>query len=365
MDDIDGPNRGPPVDALRSYFQVYEARREGETLVYFGQPTVAPDVLERRLWPLFREAGYEVSHRVRTGEHVLVAEPRSTGTNGVPWVNIVFALLTVLTTLVAGFEWYGMEADLSDPGSLLRTWPFAVAVLGVFGVHELGHYVMSRRYDVNASLPYFIPVPTVFGTMGAVIKMRDRIPSRRALFDIAVAGPLAGLVAAVAVTVVGLQLDPVEAGPIIGIADLNYPPIVQFIAAATGADLDPAGGRVNPVVVGGWVGMFITFLNLLPVGQLDGGHIVRAMIGERQETVAALVPAALFGLGGYLLVVAGEALQGVVLWFFWGVFALALAWAGPATPVYDESLDTKRVLLGLLTFALGLLCFTPVPFQFA
>ncbi|WP_254535710.1 site-2 protease family protein [Halomarina litorea] len=365
MDDIDGPNRGPPVDAFRSVFQVYEARREGETLLYFGRPTVAPDVLERRLWPLFREAGYEVSLRVRTGEHVLVAEPRSTGTDGVPWLNVVFALLTVVTTLFAGFEWYGLEADLGNPRSLLRTWPFAVAVLGVFGVHELGHYAMSRYYDVNASLPYFIPVPTVFGTMGALIRMRERIPSRRALFDIAVAGPLAGLVAAVGVTAVGLQLDPVTAGPVIGIERLNYPPIIQFIALATGADLYPAVGRVNPVVVGGWVGMFITFLNLLPVGQLDGGHIVRAMLGERQETVGALVPAALFGLGGYLLFVAGEALQGVVLWFFWGVFAIGLAYAGPATPVHDEALDSKRVALGVLTFVLGLLCFTPVPFQFA
>jgi membrane-associated protease RseP (regulator of RpoE activity) len=364
MEEFEDQPPGPPVHALRSVFRVYEMRREGDRLLYFGDPIVSPDVLEQHVWPLFREAGYEVSLQVRTGEHVLVAEPRSTGFDGVPWTNVVMALLTVLTTLFAGVEWYGASVSLDDPLSLLQTWPFAAAVLGVLGVHELGHYVMSRYHDVNATLPYFIPVPTIFGTMGAVIKMKGRIPDRKALFDIGVAGPLAGLVAAVVVTAVGLQLDPVAAGPVYRIETLNYPPLIQFIAAATGADLTPAGGRVNPVVVGGWVGMFVTFLNLLPVGQLDGGHLVRAMLGERQETVGALVPAGLFGLGSYLLFVQNEALQGITLWFFWGLVAIALAYAGPASPVVDDELGRGRMLVGVLTFVLGVLCFTPVPFTF-
>lgn len=364
MDDLESPGAGPPIEAVQSVFRVYETRRDGDTLLYFGEPTVPRDVLEERVWPLFREAGYEVSLARRTGEHVLVAEPRSVGVDGIPWTNILFALLTVLTTLLAGVEWYGLEWSLTDPSALLRSWPFALAVLGVLGIHELGHYAMSRRYEVDASLPYFIPVPTIFGTMGAVIKMNGRIPNRKALFDIGIAGPLAGLVAAVVATAIGLQLDPVAAGPVFRIETLNYPPLIQLIAAVTGADLNPAGGRVNPVVVGGWVGMFVTFLNLLPVGQLDGGHVVRAMIGERQETIAALVPAALFGLGAYLLFVREAALQGITLWFFWGLIALALAYAGPARPVSEESLDAKRKALGAVTFLIGLLCFTPVPFQF-
>jgi membrane-associated protease RseP (regulator of RpoE activity) len=364
MDDTERPGAGPPIEAFQSVFRVYETRREGDTLLYFGEPVASQDVLEERVWPLFREAGYEVSLRVRTGEKVLVAEPRSVGVDGIPWTNLVFALLTVGTTLLAGAEWYGIEGSITDTAVLARTWPFALAVLGVLGVHELGHYAMSRRYQVDASLPYFIPVPTIFGTMGAVIKMKGRIPDRKALFDIGIAGPLAGLVAAVVVSAVGLQLDPVAAGPVFRIETLNYPPLIQLIAAVTGGELDPAGARVNPVVVGGWVGMFVTFLNLLPVGQLDGGHVVRAMIGERQETIAALVPAALFGLGAYLLFVRGEALQGIALWFLWGIIALALAYAGPATPVREDSLDLKRMALGVLTFVLGLLCFTPVPFQF-
>jgi len=362
--DVDEPARGPPLGAIRSVFDVYETRTEDDRLLYFGEPTVSPERLERHVWPLFRDAGYEVSLELRTGEHVLVAEPRSIGLDGFPTTNVLFALLTVGTTLLAGIEWYGVEGV--STGALLRTWPFAAAVLGVLGVHELGHYAMSRYHRVDASLPYFIPVPTIFGTMGAVIRMKGRIPDREALFDIGVAGPLAGLVAAVVVTAVGLQLDPVTTGAVFGIERLNYPPLIQGIALATGSRLAFDGAtRVNPVVVGGWVGMFVTFLNLLPVGQLDGGHLIRAMLGERAATVAALVPGLLFALGGYLFYVRDVALEPITLWFFWGLIAAALAYAGPAAPVTEEPLDRRRMAVGLLTFVLGALCFTPVPFQLA
>lgn len=382
MSDIDEPVGGPPVEAFSSVFDVSEVRRDETRLLYFGEPTVRPEVLEQHVWPLFRDHGYEVwfttmsdgetdpitGLEITTDRQVLVAEPRSIGINGFPWKNILFGLLTIVTTLFAGVQWYGLEVD--DPLSLsvLQTWPFALAVLGVLGIHELGHYVMSRYHRVNASLPYFIPVPTIFGTMGAVIKMKGRIPSRKALFDIGVAGPLAGLIAAVVVTTIGLQLEPVYVdGPIFQIQGLNYPLLIQFIAAVTGAQLSYADTamRVNPVVVGGWVGMFVTFLNLIPVGQLDGGHLLRAMVGKRQETVAALVPVGLFGLGGYLYFVREFALESVFLWFFWGLIAIGLAYAGPAHPIREEPLDSRRMAIGILTFFLGLLCFTPVPLELA
>jgi membrane-associated protease RseP (regulator of RpoE activity) len=243
--------------------------------------------------------------------------------------------------------------------------------MGVLGIHELGHYVMSRYHDVDASLPYFIPLPTYIGSMGAVIKMRGRIPDRRALFDIGAAGPLAGLVATVVVTAIGLQLEPLavqqtaqpaseEAARIV----FNNPPLLQAIADLTGTASKLESGTVHPVVFGGWVGMFVTFLNLLPVGQLDGGHIVRAMVGRRQETVAAAVPGALFALAGYLLFFQ-EGVNSVGIWAMWGLFALGLAYAGPATPIHDDTLDSPRLALGVVTFVLGALCFTPVPVAIA
>lgn len=381
MGDIEPPSEGPPAEAFDAVFDVKNARIEDGRLLYYGRPLAPSDTVEQHVWPLFREAGYEVRLTslpeldpitgVETGEdkHVLVAEPRAVGVDGVPWANVLFFLLTVLTSLWAGTQWYYVRID--GPFDLLAGWPFALAVLGVLGVHESGHYVMSRYHGVSASLPYFIPFPTIIGTMGAVIKMRGRMPDRKALFDIGVAGPLAGLVAAVVVTVVGLTLPPVTTpqwvldSPTALNIDFNYPLLLQLIAELTGRPLeyaDPARS-VNPVVFGGWVGMFVTFLNLLPVGQLDGGHLLRAMLGRRQETVAAAVPGLLFGLAAYLYYFLDTAFNAVFLWVFWGLFAIAIAYAGPATPVYDDSLGTKRMLVGLLTFVLGLLCFTPVPVE--
>jgi membrane-associated protease RseP (regulator of RpoE activity) len=199
------------------------------------------------------------------------------------------------------------------------------------------------------------------------------MPSRRVLFDVGVAGPIAGLVATVAVTAVGLSLGPVEIPPaVLAAADsgqsivFNNPPLLDLIARAMGAETSYADPALNPhpVIIGGWVGMFFTLLNLLPVGQLDGGHMVRAMIGRRQETVAALVPATLFTLAGYLYFVRGFSLnESVGLWAFWGLFAMFIAVGGPANPTDEASIGLPRLLLGLATFAVGLLCFMLVPIR--
>ena len=204
--------------------------------------------------------------------------------------------------------------------------------------------------------------------MGAVIRMKGRMPDRKALFDIGAAGPLAGLVATVVVSAIGLQLDPLPASrvapPDAGatLVEFHFPLLLKGIAAATGTTAKLQSHSYHPVVFGGWVGMFITFLNLLPVGQLDGGHIVRAVFGERQETVAAAVPAALFGLAGYLYFLQ-DVTNAVGIWVMWGLLAIGLAYAGPATPIRDGPIDGTRVALAALTFLLGFLCFTPIPFR--
>ncbi|EFW93990.1 peptidase M50 [Haladaptatus paucihalophilus DX253] len=323
------------------------------------------------VWPLFREQGYEVSLSTRMGEYVLVAEPVHLGPNGVPWKNVVLFLATVLSTLWAGTLWYHVNPVSNPVGAVMTAWPFTFAVMGVLGTHELGHYVMSRYHGVEASLPYFIPVPlSIIGTMGAVIRMKGQMPNRKALFDIGVAGPIAGLVATVVVTAVGLTLDPVTVPQsVINSANtmevqFGYPPLLKGIAAVMGQPLtfaDPSRS-VNPVVIGGWVGMFVTFLNLIPVGQLDGGHIVRAMIGERQESIAALVPAMLFGLAAYVFYVL-DVSNATVLWVIWGFLSMFFAYVGPANPVNEDGLDAKRMAIGILTFIVGVLCFTPVPIE--
>jgi membrane-associated protease RseP (regulator of RpoE activity) len=370
----------PDSDEISSLFDVYEVRRDGETVLYVGEPLTSGKQLERELWPLFREQGYELTVQrgygteegvpISRGEYVLVAEPWSVEIDGIPWTNVILFGLTVLSTLFAGaFFWYQVPLA-SEPWRAIEAWPFVVAILGVLGVHELGHYVMSRYHNVQASLPYFIPLPTYIGSMGAVIKMKGRIPSRKALFDIGAAGPLAGLVATVVVTVIGLQLDPLpaqqaataqaQAGETF--VEFNNFPLLEIIAWATGTTAKIHGGPVHPVVFGGWVGMLVTLLNMLPVGQLDGGHILRAMIGKQQERIASFVPLALFGLAGYLLFVA-DGIDSVGIWAMWGLFSVGLAYAGPADPIDDEPLDRKRMLLGVITLLLGALCFTPIPIE--
>ncbi|MFB6352465.1 MAG: site-2 protease family protein [Halobacteriales archaeon] len=363
MATVDPPESGPPLSELAGVFRVYEARQDGEQLVYYGEPLVPHDALMERVWPRFRERGYEVTLTEQMGEHVLVAEPIDVSVDGIPWTNVGLFLATVLSTLYAGTAWYYVREPLADPvGTVLTVWPFVVAVLGVLGIHELGHYAMSRYHDVDATLPYFIPFPTIIGTMGAVIRMKGQMPDRRALFDIGVAGPLAGLVATVVVTAIGLSMPPIEVPAWVyttpSTVEFHFgkPLLFRAIAAVMGVDPEYR----NPIVFGGWVGMFVTFLNLLPVGQLDGGHIVRALLGKRQATVAAAVPAALFGLAGYLYYVE-DAGSAVGLWAFWGLLALVFAFAGPAHPIHEEPLDGGRKLVGLLTLVLGLLCFTPVP----
>ncbi|MFB6201492.1 MAG: site-2 protease family protein [Halorhabdus sp.] len=368
--------RGPPgPDALSSVFYVYSVDRDGETIRYVGEPLVAPETIADEVAPAFAERGYDVTvtkrqDRGRRGApapYAVVAEPHAVGIDGVPWGNIVMFVLTVATTLYAGTWWY--QIDLAEnPLNLLEAWPFTAAVLGVLATHELGHYVASRYYGVDASLPYFIPVPPPIGTMGAIIRMRGRIPNRKALFDIGVAGPLAGLAATIVVTVIGLHLDPIPVTETVSSGEgayiqFNDPLLLELLAdlfhqpTAYGQGL-----AVNPVVFGGWVGMFVTFLNLIPVGQLDGGHVLRATLGPRQETIAAAVPGVLFSLAAGLYFLT-DYRQSVVLWAIWGVIAFVMVRAGSATPLQEDPVGPLRWGVAVVTFVLGTLCFMPVPIE--
>jgi len=403
----------PSPDRLAGVFSVSSVRQTDGTVQYLGNPLVPPDAVAEQLRPVFRQRGYDVrleelgpesatgttvtsnggttvvddpgandsiapggAVNTRPGQYALVAEPVGTDTGGVPWLNIGLLLATIASTLYVGASaWYYIPVA-ENPLRVFEAWPFMVAMLGVLGIHELGHYAAARYHGVDVTLPYFIPFPSYLGTMGAVINIRGRIPDRTALFDIGVAGPLAGLVATTIVTVIGLSIDPITVPERVANSDtgviitFNYPLLFQALEALVnalglGTEVGP-GESVHPIVFAGWAGMFFTFLNLLPVGQLDGGHIVRSIVGRRQETIAAAVPGALFALAGYLYFTrdpppVGFGVWG--LWVFWGLFATGLAYAGPARPTVDTTLDRRRALLGLFTFLLGIACFTPVPFE--
>jgi membrane-associated protease RseP (regulator of RpoE activity) len=364
------------LDALEAVFYVRDTDRDGDRLRYYGEPLVPRSSLVDELQEPFRHAGYRVDLEAgrEPYETVVVATPADGRIDGIPWTNLALFVATMVSTLLVGaVAWYYIPpADLAaNPLLALRAWPFTAAVLGVLTAHELGHYLAGRYHGVDVSLPYLIPFVVPFGTLGAIIRMRGRMPDRKTLFDIGVAGPLTGLVATVVVTAIGLSIDPMTIPSSVVDASaqvivFNNPPLLDLIATALGQPTSYADPTktVHPVIIGGWVGMFFTVLNLLPVGQLDGGHMVRAMLGRRQETVASLVPMVLFGLAAYLYFVRNLSInESVGLWAFWGLFATFIAYNGPANPADETPLGWKRQVVGLLTFALGALCFLLVPIQ--
>jgi membrane-associated protease RseP (regulator of RpoE activity) len=236
-------------------------------------------------------------------------------------------------------------------------WTYALAVMGILVCHEAGHYIQAKRYRVPASLPYFIPMPfSPIGTMGAVIAMRGHMGNRKALFDIGISGPLAGLVPTLICTYVGLSLSTVEPLPphVRGVFQFNEPLLFRWLEHWF---FGPIGEnqivRGHPLAIAGWVGMLITALNLIPIGQLDGGHILYAILRRRAHAVA------------WTLVFA--ALAGMILTqqYSWIVMVVLLLFMGPSHPptADDETpIGIGRVILGWITLAFVIVGFTPTPF---
>jgi membrane-associated protease RseP (regulator of RpoE activity) len=270
-------------------------------------------------------------------------------------------LLTVFTTLWAGAyatntaplqgAWQFL---ISDPAVLWKGVPFAGTLLGILVTHEFGHYVLSRWHGVSSSLPLFIPGPPHFiGTFGAIIRMRGPILSRKALFDIGVAGPIAGFIVAVGALLVGLRLSTVVAEQSGYGLHLGEPLLLQFAAWLVIGPL-PQGTDVvlHPVAFAAWFGLFVTSLNLIPLGQLDGGHVAYALWGERQRTVALAVLPVLLVLG----------VVGWPGWFLWAGMAGVLGLAHP--PVMDPHtlLGPTRTWIGWGAVVMFIVTFAPVPF---
>ncbi|MDH5738849.1 MAG: site-2 protease family protein [Nitrospira sp.] len=276
---------------------------------------------------------------------------------------VVLFLLTVFTTLWAGaYQAYSgpvrgpLNFLLASPEALWRGIPFAGSLLFILTTHELGHYLLSKIHRVPASLPLFIPGPPHFiGTFGAIIRMRGPILSRRALFDIGVAGPLAGFVVAVIVLIVGLSLSTVVDRTATYGLHLGEPLLLQFMSWVVIGPLPPEADVVlHPIGFAAWFGLFVTSLNLLPIGQLDGGHVAYALWGPRQRTMAlAFLP--------ILLILGFIGWSG---WFLWAF--MAGLWGVGHPPVMDPHvpLGRNRTIVGWIAFAVFVITFAPVPFSF-
>jgi membrane-associated protease RseP (regulator of RpoE activity) len=246
---------------------------------------------------------------------------------------------------------------IANPPVLVAGLTFSMALLAILTAHEMGHYVACRRYGVEATLPFFIPAPPLFlaGTFGAFIKMKSPIPSRRALFDIGLAGPLAGFVALLPIAVVGVltlqAAPPHEGGAII----FNDPLLIRIIAKFTGANLVEA--MPNPFYMAAWIGLLVTSLNLMPVGQLDGGHGTFALFGPRAHKQMGLVAFVTMAL----VAVLGFVWYGSPSGFLYTVLLAVMLKVRHPAPRVMEPLGTKRIIIAIVTLIVFALSFWPFP----
>ncbi|MFN6964606.1 MAG: site-2 protease family protein [Pyrinomonadaceae bacterium] len=274
-------------------------------------------------------------------------------------------LILLMPMLYAAFIAAAVRDLAANPEYLTYGLSFSLSLLFILVSHEMGHYVACRLYRVEATLPFFIPTPPLIGpagTFGAFIRIKSPLPSRKAVFDIGVAGPIAGFVALLPVAVVGvlmMQPIPPEQMPAAGSGGLVFsdPLLLRAIGAAAGIDVRFAMG--NPFYFAAWLGLLVTALNLIPAGQLDGGHAVYAVLGEKAHYFTgriAFVVMALFS-------VAGMYFYGSPSGFLFVVILALMLKIGHPRPWDESPLDAKRKLVALLTLLIFILSFTPFPIQ--
>jgi membrane-associated protease RseP (regulator of RpoE activity) len=247
---------------------------------------------------------------------------------------------------------------VSNPNVLKAGLTFSIALLTILTAHEMGHYLACRYYGVRATLPFFIPAPPLFltGTFGAFIKMKSPIPSRRALFDIGLAGPLAGFVALLPIALGGLltiETAPAHSGT--GLIVFNDPLLFQILARLTGAQL--ADALPNPFYMAAWIGLLVTSLNLMPVGQLDGGHGTLAVFGPRAHKLIgrlAFVAVAVMSVLGFIW-------HGSPSGFLYTVLLLVMLRVRHPAPEEMEPLGKARVIVAIITLIVFALSFVPFP----
>ncbi len=303
------------------------------------------------------------------GEYLLYVTKRPKLKEKPVWINIALLIATIITTILTGslldISMQSMETYQNIqalPNSFMILEPqhlingallFSLPLMSILFVHEMGHYYISKKHHLRTSLPFFIPIPPILpgfniGTFGALISSSDPMPNRKVLFDVGIAGPLAGFLVAIPVTIIGLLTSNVipassigQGETVLGSSLLFMVLTSVFTPVQSGFALD-----LNPIAFAGWIGLLITSINLLPAGQLDGGHIFRAVLGDKQKYAAWIAV--------FVMIFTG--------WIFFAILVMFMIGTMHPPPLNDYTeLDKKRKLLFFVAVAILLLCFIPDP----
>ena len=296
------------------------------------------------------------------------------------WTPLILFLLTIISTLAVGAEFsisYSqnrepfssdenpfttMARPFEHPELLALGIPFSFTLLGILLAHELGHYFTCRKYGIDVTYPYFIPAPTILGTFGAFIRIRSPIPTRRALFDVGLSGPVVGFIFAVPALIFAIVNSKIVPG--LGeqaSAGLRFgnPPLVYLLTSMLRPHTPPGDLLLHPVGRAAWVGLFVTALNLLPAWQLDGGHILYCLTSRLHRRISLAVGAITLAMGvlGYWKNLFWDG------WVMWGGLLLAFSWFFRHPPLLNrwEPLDPKRRMWAVYALIIFILCFTPWP----
>ncbi|MFP3318380.1 MAG: site-2 protease family protein [Thermoplasmata archaeon] len=339
---------------VRRHFYVYETKVFPE---YIEFHVVLPEDKERvemefrELWKTLKKEGYVPALSEKKGEYVIqVIKLPPQRFRGI-YVNVVLLIATLISTVLAGamdyagyfnLNWLSIKAIAG--GALY----FAIPLLLILGLHELGHYFAAKRNNVKASLPFFIPAPSIIGTLGAFISIREPIPDRKALLEIGASGPIVGFLVAIPIAFLGNYLGSIY-HPVVQdslyVTEI-FPPIIYYLINF----FVSSPSYMFPTAFAAWVGFVVTAINLLPIGQLDGGHIARAILGERSRYLSYAFLAFLFFMGFFYLG-----------WLIFALFVLILGLSHPPSLNDVSRISKKGYMVGIAAILLIAVTFVPVP----
>jgi len=345
-------------------FPFYDMKFDIHTVAFFCR--IDEETLDENFDSLrlsLSDKGYIPMLRYVKGEHIIYVIRKTKKKEKSVWINISLLIATIITTSLTGSILYMGYNDIWNIPRIMDVFMaenlfngillFAFPLMSILFVHEMGHYYVSKKHGIATSLPFFIPIPPIMpsfniGTFGALISSRDPMPNRKALFDVGISGPLAGFLVAIPVTIIGILyshpaplMEPVAGEVVLGGSILFTYLSTYLLNIPIGTPID-----LSLIAFAGWVGLLITSINLLPAGQLDGGHIFRAFLGEKQKWAGWIAV--------FIMVFTG--------WFFFAIIIMFMMGMQHPPPLNDAtSLDIKRKLLFFIAIIILIVCYIPYP----